>query len=259
MGSGPTEGRPRNQSLSYDRAGLAWSDPGPADETVEQTVSDLHILLNNAGESGPYLLVGASIGGLYIQAYQRAFPKGVAGLVFTNSSNRVGRLVNGKPVLIWDLTEDQIRSIFPLPALAKGRAPTSENDPFDRLPPDLRTIRLWLDNKLWQKWDPTKETAESTLSWRKEFLKEFAETDSKEHPLGSLPVVVLASNPVGPESERHSHQAASPRLDFLSSNTLHVTATGSGHEIHLYQPDLVVKTLPRAVLSIRNGNPLSHP
>src|SRR5215813_6626592 len=35
---------------SYDRAGLAWSDPGPADETVEQTLSDLHTLLKNAGE-----------------------------------------------------------------------------------------------------------------------------------------------------------------------------------------------------------------
>ena len=85
---------------SYDRAGLAWSDPGPADETVEQTVSDLHILLKNAGEQGPYLLVGASIGGIYIQAYQRAFPKEVAGLVFSNSSNRVGRVVNGEPGLI---------------------------------------------------------------------------------------------------------------------------------------------------------------
>src|SRR5262245_64997123 len=30
---------------SYDRAGLGWSDPGPADETVEQTISDLHRLL----------------------------------------------------------------------------------------------------------------------------------------------------------------------------------------------------------------------
>ena len=28
---------------SYDRAGLGWSDPGPADETVEQTVSDLRV------------------------------------------------------------------------------------------------------------------------------------------------------------------------------------------------------------------------
>src|SRR3981189_2854952 len=30
---------------SYDRAGLGWSDSGPADETVEQTIADLHALL----------------------------------------------------------------------------------------------------------------------------------------------------------------------------------------------------------------------
>ena len=245
---------------SYDRSGLAWSDRGPKDETVEQTVSDLHILLKNAGEKGPLLLVGASVAGIYIQAYQRTFPKEVAGLVFTNSSNRIGRLVNGKPGLIWELSEEQIRSTFPLAASDKGPAPTSEGDPFDRLPPDLRAVRLWLDYKLWQKWEPTKETADSTLSWRKEFLKEFAETDAnKGYPLGALPVVVLSSDPPAPESERHSHDEAGPRLDFLSSNTLHVTATGSGHEIHLYQSDLVAKTLVRAVLAIRNGASLSHP
>lgn len=249
------------KACSYDRAGLAWSDPGPADETVEQTVSDLHILLKNAGERDPYLLVGASIGGIYIQAYQRAFPKEVAGLVFTNSSNRIGWLLkNGKGGLIWELSEEQIRSTFPLAASAKGPAPTSENDPFDRLPTDLRPVRFWLYYRLWQKSEPTKETADSALSWRKEFLKEFAETDaSKNHVLGALPVVVLSSDPPASESERHSRNQAGPRLDFLSSNTLHVTAAGSGHEIHLYQPDLVAKTLTRAVSAIRNGTSLSHP
>jgi len=242
---------------SYDRAGLAWSDPGPADETVEQTISDLHVLLKNGAEKGPFVLVGASVGGIYIQAYQRAFPKEVAGLVFSNSSNRIGRLVNGKPGLIWELNEEQIRSTFPLAASDKGPAPTSEDDPFDRLSPDLRSVRLWLDYKLWQKWEPTKETADSTLSWRKEFLTEFAETDSrKDRPLGSLPVVVLSSDPPASESDRHSHDEAAPRLDFLSTNTLHVTATGSGHEIHLYQPDLVAKTLVQSVLAIRNGTSL---
>ena len=73
---------------SYDRAGLGWSEPGPADETVEQTISDLHAVLRSAGESGPYVLVGASISGIFVRAYQRAFPEEIAALVFTNSSNR---------------------------------------------------------------------------------------------------------------------------------------------------------------------------
>jgi len=165
----------------------------------------------------------------------------------------------GKPGLIWELTEEQIRSTFPLAASDKGHAPTKEDDPFDRLPSDLRSVRLWLDYKLWQKWEPTKETADSTLSWRTEFRKEFAETDaSKDYPLGALAVVVLSSGPPPPESKRHSHDEAGPRLDFVSSNTLHVTAAGSGHEIHLYRPDLVAETLVRAVLAIRSGTPLSH-
>jgi pimeloyl-ACP methyl ester carboxylesterase len=244
---------------SYDRAGLAWSDPGPADETVEQTISDLHMLLENGGETGPYLLVGASVGGLYIQAYQRAFPNEVAGLIFSNSSHRIGRLVNGKPGLIWELTEEQIRSTFPLAASDKGPAPTSEDDPFDRLPPHLRDVRLWLDIKLWQRWEPTKERPDSTLSWRKEFLKEFAETDAKKHPLGTLPVVVISSELAAPESELHTHDEAGPRLDFLSSNDNHVTAAGSGHEVHLYKPEIVIETLARTVQAIRTRSHLSHP
>jgi pimeloyl-ACP methyl ester carboxylesterase len=60
------------RACSYDRAGLAWCDPGPADETVEQTISDLHLLFKSASETGPYVLVGASVGGIYIQAYRRA-------------------------------------------------------------------------------------------------------------------------------------------------------------------------------------------
>lgn len=244
---------------SYDRAGLAWSDPGPADETVEQTISDLHVLLKNAGERGQYLLVGASVGGIYIQAYQRAFPKEVAGLVFSNSSNRIGRLVNREPGLIWELTEEQIRSTFPLAASDKGPEPTSEEDPFDRLPPDLRAERLWLDRKLWQRWEPTKEKPDSTLSWRKEFLREFADTDAKKNPLGALPVAVISSDPPTSESELHKHDEAAPRLDFLSSNTLHVTAAGSGHEIHLYKPEVVIETLARTVQAIRTRASLSHP
>ena len=243
---------------SYDRAGLAWSDSGPADETVEQTVADLHTLLRAAKEKGPYVLVGASIGGIFIQAYQRTFPKEVAGLVFTNSSNRVGKMINDKGALLWDFTEEELRSAYPLPSsFKKGPKPTNEGAPFDRLSAELQAVRLWLDVQLWENFDPAKAGPAENLSWRKEFLREFEETQTKQYPLGAVPVLVISSGPKATEAERRSRQAAAGRLDFLSSNTAHITAQGSGHEIHLFQPDVVVDALTRMILAVRTRRPLS--
>ena len=251
----------RTRVCSYDRAGLGWSDPGPAEETVVETVNDLHALLHASSEKGPFILVGVSIGGIFIQAYQRAFPEDAAALVFSNSANRVGFKGKDKGGLIWELTEADIRSAFPLPpSMKKDPMPTREDDPFDRLPPDLQRVRLWLDVRLWEKSDPAKATPDSLLSWRKEFLKEFDETEPKKKPpLKSLPVVVVSSNPPATDPARHSRDEAGPRLDFLSSNTLHITATGSGHEIHIYQPDRVIEGVLQAVTAVRTGHPLAHP
>lgn len=49
---------------TYDRAGYAWSDPGPEFDTFDQSTRDLHRLLANAGVPGPYVLVGHSLGGM---------------------------------------------------------------------------------------------------------------------------------------------------------------------------------------------------
>jgi len=244
---------------SYDRAGLGWSDPGPAEDTVEQTISDLHALLQASDERGPYVLVGASIGGIFIQAYQRAFPKDIAALVFSNSSNRIGFHVKDKTGLIWELTEGEIRSAYPLPPSVNPK-PTSEGDPFNKLPPDLQKVRLWLDVRVWEHWEKSgNEGPEELLSWRREFLTEFDSTEAgKQPPLGPLPVVVISSNAASPEAARRSRDEAGPRLDYLSSNTLHITATGSGHEIHLYQPDRVIQGILQAVRAARSGDSL-HP
>ena len=245
---------------SYDRAGLGWSDSGPAEETVEETVDDLHRLLKSAGETEPYLLVGASIGGIFIRAYQHAFPNEVAGLIFSNSSHHVGMKVKEKVGLIWDLSEDELRSVYPLPASAKEPAPTREGEPFDRLPPDLRAMRLWLDVRVWEKWDPAKAGPESILSWRKEFLREFDEMNAGPNPpLRDLPVIVLSSDERSSDPNRRRDRTdAGVALDLLSSNALYITATGSGHEIHLYQPDQVVRAIARAVAAVRNSTPLSR-
>jgi pimeloyl-ACP methyl ester carboxylesterase len=242
---------------SYDRAGLGWSDRGPSYEVVEQIVSDVHTGLQAAGEKGPYVLVGASIGGIYIRAYQRSYPNEVAGLVFTNSAGRVGLVTKTGGDLLWKLSEDDIRSAYPLPASARIPFPTRVGQPFDRLPADLQPARLWLDVRLWESLDPTTMSPASNLSWRREFLREFEETDGNRQLLGSLPVVVVASGPIATEKERTSRDTANAQLDFLSSNSLHIQATGSGHEIHLFQPERVVEGISRAVLAVRTATPLA--
>src|SRR5438128_1815367 len=47
---------------SYDRAGFAWSDPGPIPRTMKQEAFELHTLLSAAHIKGPYILVGHSLG-----------------------------------------------------------------------------------------------------------------------------------------------------------------------------------------------------
>jgi hypothetical protein len=231
---------------SYDRAGLGWSDPGPSYETVEQIVSDLHGLLERAGENRPYVLVG-----IFIRAYQHAYPGDVAALVFTNSAGRVGLVTKTGGDLLWKLSEEDIRSAYPLPATARLPRPMRTGQPFDRLPAYLQPVRLWLDVRLWENLDPTRASPASMLSWRREFLREFEETDGNRQPLGSMPVVVISSGPIASETERGSRDTANARLDFLSTNSLHIQATGAGHEIHLFQPERVIEGISRAVLALR--------
>ena len=48
---------------------------------------DLHGLLAAAGEHGPYVLVGHSIGGPYAMTYAASYPEQVAGMVLLDSSS----------------------------------------------------------------------------------------------------------------------------------------------------------------------------
>lgn len=72
---------------SYDRAGRGWSDPDPDIRTLQRTVADLHALLQAAGETGPFVLAGHSIGGLYVRRYAAEHPEEVVGLVLVDSSH----------------------------------------------------------------------------------------------------------------------------------------------------------------------------
>ena len=69
----------------YDRAGLGQSDPVPFPRTAADAVADLHGLLSAAAVPGPYVLVGQSVGGVFVQLFARTYPEEVAGVVAMNA------------------------------------------------------------------------------------------------------------------------------------------------------------------------------
>ena len=73
------------QVVSYDRAGLGWSEASPLSRTSEHIVQELHTLLQNANIPKPYILVGHSFGGNNVQLYAATYPDEVLGIVLVDS------------------------------------------------------------------------------------------------------------------------------------------------------------------------------
>jgi pimeloyl-ACP methyl ester carboxylesterase len=77
---------PDQRTCTYDRAGVALSSaPQAATRTSADVVADLHALMTAIGEKAPYVLVGWSIGGLFVQHFAAMHPNEVAGLVLVES------------------------------------------------------------------------------------------------------------------------------------------------------------------------------
>jgi pimeloyl-ACP methyl ester carboxylesterase len=69
----------------YDRPGLGESEVGERPRTTERFVDELRALLAQAGETGPYVLVGHSLGGLTVQLFAREHPDEVTGAVLVDA------------------------------------------------------------------------------------------------------------------------------------------------------------------------------
>ncbi|MGK2947400.1 MAG: alpha/beta fold hydrolase [Acidimicrobiales bacterium] len=69
----------------YDRAGRGWSDSADRPQDGEEVATDLHTLLANASEPGPFVVAGHSAGGIYTLNFARLFPTDVAGVVLLDS------------------------------------------------------------------------------------------------------------------------------------------------------------------------------
>ena len=77
----------KTRVCAYNRANIAPSGSAPTPRTAADMVADLHALMEAAGETPPFVLVGFSFGGLVSQLYARTHPNDVSGLVLVESNH----------------------------------------------------------------------------------------------------------------------------------------------------------------------------
>jgi pimeloyl-ACP methyl ester carboxylesterase len=233
-----------NRVCSYDRAGMGWSDPSKDVATAARIVRDLHALLSAAGEKPPYVLVGASVGGIYTRLFQIEHPEEVAGLVQVDpsSEDRLFTMYQGRGVTIASLTAEQYRSVFPQGSVTVPKRKPQTGAPFDRLPKELYETRVKLDERLIESMPEriTHETLIESGEGERSALARLHEfSASKAKPLGDLPVVVLTRG-VETSAEQQEVHAAIARQ---STRSRHGVVEGAGHEIHLFQPAAVIQAI----------------
>ncbi len=73
--------------FAYNRAGTGTSAETSAPRDGDAITEELRRNLRDKGIAPPYVLVGHSLGGLYMQLYARRYPEDVAGLVLVDSTH----------------------------------------------------------------------------------------------------------------------------------------------------------------------------
>jgi pimeloyl-ACP methyl ester carboxylesterase len=77
----------QTQVVSYDRAGLGWSESSGASHNAHTIARQLHTALRSAGVEAPYVVVGHSLGGIFVRAFADLYPDEVSGLVLLDASH----------------------------------------------------------------------------------------------------------------------------------------------------------------------------
>jgi pimeloyl-ACP methyl ester carboxylesterase len=247
--------------VTYDRAGLGWSDLGRIPVTPEQILSDLRAALEGAGERPPYIFVGHSFGGLIAQIFAARHRGELAGMVLLDPPHwsewhpdgpwqnqvilRHGARLSRRGawcarlgvnrLLLTLLTAGFRRGPRAFVVAVSGRAITVANrivGEVRKLPPETHAIlkAIWSQPKCF-------ESMATHLEALPAMCAEVAR-NSAPGALGNLPLVVITAGTPSPDRRRHQEEVAA-----LSTHGQHIVAPQSGHWVQLDQPQLIVETV----------------
>jgi len=240
---------------AYDRAGMGWSEMGPDPRDAKQVTSELHTLLNKAGIEGPYVLVGHSFGGMYMQTYAARYPDEVAGVALVDSStepDQFGQRPEGR-----DSYEPQEQRFAVVPQLAQLGASLLARLGVVRLVSKLDPASPELPYQQRAQIDALTPSTRQVSTYAGEFL---APTQTRRlgspGSLGNKPLAVITAG-----TQEPSWLKRQDKLATLSSNSIHRVVKGATHTSVMYDRSDAQATsaaIVEVVAAVRNDRPLTR-
>jgi pimeloyl-ACP methyl ester carboxylesterase len=236
---------PTTRVCAYDRAGQGWSDDAQHPQDGVAAAEDLHALLAAAGENGPFVLAGHSIGGPYAMTYADRFPDDVAGLVLLDSTSpRQFDAIPSYP-LQYALMR---RAYGVLPALARmglgtllagSHLPADDAAPVDAMAATPRAAR----------------NARDELTVLPDTFREARSLTT----LGDRPLVVLTSAENADDTD--GWEQAQERMAELSTDSVHSDAATSHAGMVEDEEGAAasVQAIASVVGAVRTGTPVATP
>jgi pimeloyl-ACP methyl ester carboxylesterase len=237
---------PNAKACWYDRAGYGWSDPGPNPNWSDSAARDLHTLLQRAQLTPPYVLVGASLGGLNVQVYNGLYPGEATGMVLVDTA----------------LTDASRMPDLPKRA-GPPRATTAGNlllaNAFGR----LGFFRLMASSGdrpsaytpvEWDLISNLKARRNARLAWMKESpIEANADVAATQGKIDDLPLIVLtAGKSLRPEQQKIWNELQA-ELARRSRRGEQIIVQDSGHDIPSQYPEAVVGAVRNVVAKTRRS------
>jgi pimeloyl-ACP methyl ester carboxylesterase len=240
---------------AYDRAGMGWSEMGPQPRDAKQISSELHTMLGKAGIEGPYVLVGHSFGGLYMQTYAARYPDEVAGVALVDSSTEPDQFSQRPETR--DSYEPQEQEFAVVPQLTQLGASLLARLGVVRLVSTLDPASPELPSQQRAQIDALSPSTRQVSTTSGEF---FAPTQTRrlgsQGSLGNKPLAVVTAGKSEPGwLERQD------KLATLSSNSIHRVVKGATHTSLLYDRSDAQATsaaIVEVVAAVRNDRPLAR-
>src|SRR5215211_162343 len=237
---------------AYDRAGMGWSEMGPDPRDARRITSELHTLLKDAGIEGPYLLVGHSCGGMYMQTYAARYPDEVAGVALVDSSTEPDQFSQRPEAR--DSYEPQRQTFAVVSQLAQLGVSLLARLGVVRLLFKLDPASPELPPQQRAQIDALSPSTRQVSTFALELL---APTQTRRlGSLGNKPLAVVTAGKSEP-----SWLKRQDKLATLSSNSIHRVVKGATHTSLLYDRSDAQATsaaIVEVVAAVRNDRPLAR-